>query len=192
VVLSESELVEAVRRERAAGRTVALANGCFDLLHVGHVRYLRAAAAEADRLIVGVNDDRSVAGLKGAGRPILPAAERAELVAALRGVDYVVIFGDATVERLLLLLKPDVHCKGTDYIIDTVPERGVVAAYGGRTAIVGDEKSHATRELLARIAGTGDGTTTERTPNAERRTPNAERRTTNHEPRTVDDSEGPR
>src|SRR5204862_2026072 len=111
MVLSESELIEEVRRDRAAGRTIAFANGCFDLLHVGHVRYLRGAAAEADRLIVAVNDDRSVAALKGAGRPILAAADRAELVAALRGVDYVVVFGDATAERLLLLIKPDVHCK---------------------------------------------------------------------------------
>jgi len=153
VVVSESELVEAVARDRAAGRSVAFANGCFDLLHVGHLRYLQASAAEADRLIVAVNDDRSVAGLKGDGRPILPASERAELVAALRGVDYVVVFGDANVERLLLLIEPDVHCKGTDYTVDTVPERAVVAAYGGRTAIVGDPKSHATRELLKRIAG---------------------------------------
>jgi rfaE bifunctional protein nucleotidyltransferase chain/domain len=156
VVVSESELVEAVARDRAANRTVAFANGCFDLLHVGHVRYLQASAAEADRLIVAVNDDRSVAGLKGEGRPILPASERAELVAALRGVDYVVVFGDATVERLLRLVKPDVHCKGTDYTVDTVPERGVVAGYGGRTAIVGDAKQHNTRELLARIATTRD------------------------------------
>ena len=153
MILSESELVEAVARDRAAGRRVAFANGCFDLLHVGHLRYLQASAAEADRLIVAVNDDRSVAGLKGEGRPILPASERAELVAALRGVDYVVVFGDANVERLLLLIKPEVHCKGTDYTVDTVPERAVVAAYGGRTAIVGDPKSHATRELLKRIAG---------------------------------------
>jgi rfaE bifunctional protein nucleotidyltransferase chain/domain len=153
VIVSESELVQEVARDRAAGRTVALANGCFDLLHVGHVRYLEAAAAEADRLIVAVNDDRSVAGLKGAGRPILPASERAELVAALRGVDYVVVFGDPDVERLLLLLKPDVHCKGTDYTIESVPERAIVVQYGGRTAIVGDDKTHATRDLLKRIAG---------------------------------------
>jgi rfaE bifunctional protein nucleotidyltransferase chain/domain len=157
VVVSESELVEAVARDRAANRTLAFANGCFDLLHVGHVRYLQASAAEADRLIVAVNDDRSVAGLKGEGRPILPASERAELVAALRGVDYVVVFGEANVERLLRLVKPDVHCKGTDYTVDTVPERGVVASYGGRTAIVGDAKQHNTRELLARIAATRDG-----------------------------------
>ncbi len=153
MVLSESQLVEAVARDRAEGRTVAFANGCFDLLHVGHVRYLHGAAAEADRLIVAVNDDRSVAGLKGEGRPILPAPDRAELVAALRGVDYVVVFSEANVERLLRLVKPDVHCKGTDYTIDSVPERAVVAEYGGRTAIVGDPKSHATRELLKRIAG---------------------------------------
>jgi rfaE bifunctional protein nucleotidyltransferase chain/domain len=156
VIVSESELVEAVARDRAAGRTLALANGCFDLLHVGHVRYLHAAAAEADRLIVAVNDDRSVAGLKGEGRPILPASERAELVAALRSVDYVVVFGDPTVERLLLLLKPDVHCKGTDYTVESVPERSVVAGYGGRTAIVGDAKQHATREILARAGRTDD------------------------------------
>ena len=156
MVVSESELVDAVARDRAADCTVAFANGCFDLLHVGHVRYLQASAAEADRLIVAVNDDRSVAGLKGEGRPILPASERAELVAALRGVDYVVVFGDATVERLLRLVKPDVHCKGTDYTVDTVPERGVVAGYGGHTAIVGDAKQHNTRELLARIATTRD------------------------------------
>lgn len=149
---TEGELVAAIARDRAAGKTVAFANGCFDLLHVGHVRYLAGAAAEADRLIVAVNDDRSVAGLKGAGRPILPAPERAELVAAIRGVDYVVVFGDANVERLLLLVKPDVHCKGTDYTVESVPERAVVAGYGGRTAIVGDAKDHATRDLLKRIA----------------------------------------
>jgi D-glycero-beta-D-manno-heptose 1-phosphate adenylyltransferase len=151
--MTEAQLVEAVARDRAAGKTIAFANGCFDLLHVGHLRYLQGAAAEADRLVVAINDDRSVAALKGKGRPILSAADRAELVSALRGVDYVVVFDDATVERLLLLLKPEVHCKGTDYTIDTVPERAVVAGYGGRTAIVGDPKRHATRELLERIAG---------------------------------------
>ena len=150
-VVSEDELVEAVAGDRAAGRSISFANGCFDLLHVGHTRYLEGAAAEADRLIVAVNDDRSVAGLKGAGRPVLPAADRAELVAALRGVDYVVVFGDPNVERLLRLLKPDVHCKGTDYTVDSVPERSVVQSYGGRTAIVGDPKSHATRDLIRRI-----------------------------------------
>ena len=153
MILSESELVTTVARDRAAGRTLAFANGCFDLLHVGHVRYLQAAAAEADRLIVAVNDDRSVAGLKGEGRPILPAAERAELLAALRCVSYVVVFSDASVERLLVRLKPDVHCKGTDYTADSVPERDTVLRYGGRIAIVGDPKDHSTRDLLARIRG---------------------------------------
>jgi D-glycero-beta-D-manno-heptose 1-phosphate adenylyltransferase len=152
VIVTELELVDAVARDREGRRTIALANGCFDLLHVGHVRYLQGAAQEADRLIVAVNDDRSVAALKGRGRPILSAPDRAELVAALRGVDYVVIFGEATVERLLMQLKPDVHCKGTDYTIESVPERAVVLAYGGRTAIVGDRKTHATRDLLAKIA----------------------------------------
>jgi rfaE bifunctional protein nucleotidyltransferase chain/domain len=151
MVVTESELLAAVAHDRAAGRRIAFANGCFDLLHVGHVRYLQGAAAEADRLVVAINDDRSVAALKGPGRPVLAAADRAELVAGLRCVDYVVVFGDATVERLLLLLKPDVHCKGTDYTVENVPERAVVASYGGRTAIVGDPKHHATRDLLARI-----------------------------------------
>jgi rfaE bifunctional protein nucleotidyltransferase chain/domain len=156
VVLGEGELVEAVARDRAEGRTIALANGCFDLLHVGHTRYLQSAAAEADRLVVAVNDDDSVAALKGKGRPLQPAADRAELVAAIRDVNYVVVFGDLTVERLLRLLKPDVHCKGTDYTIDSVPERAVVLAYGGRTAIVGDPKQHNTRELLVRIRATDE------------------------------------
>ena len=154
MIVSDGELVEAVERDRLQGQTIALANGCFDILHVGHIRYLRAAAAEADRLIVAVNDDESVARLKGRGRPILSAAARAELVDAVRGVSYVVVFGDATVGRLLTLIKPDVHCKGTDYTVETVPERQIVQAYGGRTAIVGDSKAHATRDLLARIRST--------------------------------------
>jgi len=152
-VLSESELVDAVADDRAAGRTIAFANGCFDLLHVGHVRYLQGAAAEADRLIVAVNEDAAVARLKGAGRPAMPASERAEIVAAMAVVDYVVTFADDTVERLLRRIQPDVHCKGTDYTVDTVPERRVVQAYGGRTAIVGDPKRHASRDLLKRIPG---------------------------------------
>jgi rfaE bifunctional protein nucleotidyltransferase chain/domain len=151
-VVTEQELIAAVARERAAGHTIAFANGCFDLLHVGHVRYLQGAAAEGDRLVVAVNDDRSVRALKGPNRPILLEADRAELVAALRDVDYVVLFADSTVARLLRLVRPDVHCKGTDYTVDTVPERAVVQEYGGRTAIVGDPKSHATRDLIARIA----------------------------------------
>jgi rfaE bifunctional protein nucleotidyltransferase chain/domain len=158
LVLSREELVDAVQRDRAEGRTVALANGCFDVLHVGHVRYLQGAAAEADRLIVAVNDDQSVADLKGPGRPILPAADRAELVAAVRGVHYVVLFAERTVEPLLRLIRPDVHCKGTDYTVDSVPEHSIVVEYGGRTAIVGDPKNHATRDLLKRIADDGPGT----------------------------------
>jgi rfaE bifunctional protein nucleotidyltransferase chain/domain len=150
-VLPRDELLRRVASERAAGRSIAFANGCFDLLHVGHVRYLQAASREADRLVVAINDDRSVSNLKGARRPILPAADRAELVAALRGVDYVTIFPEPTVTPLLLLLQPDVHCKGTDYTVETVPERATVLGYGGRIAIVGDPKDHSTRDLLARI-----------------------------------------
>jgi rfaE bifunctional protein nucleotidyltransferase chain/domain len=150
-VLSEKDLVDAVTRDRAEGRTIAFANGCFDLLHVGHVRYLQAAAKEADRLLVAVNDDRSATALKGPGRPIIAAVDRAELVAGLRSVDYVTVFSDPNVERLLAIIKPDVHCKGTDYSIETVPERAVVRAYGGRIAIVGDAKSHSTRDLVARL-----------------------------------------
>jgi rfaE bifunctional protein nucleotidyltransferase chain/domain len=157
-VVSRDELARRVAADRAAGRTIAFANGCFDLLHVGHVRYLQGAAAEADRLIVAVNDDESVRRLKGEGRPILSAGDRAELVAALRGVDYVVIFPEPTVGPLLEALRPDVHCKGTDYTVETVPERDVVKAYGGRVAIVGDPKDHSTRDLLARLAGSGRAT----------------------------------
>ena len=152
MIVNESELIALIARDRAAGKTIAFANGCFDLLHVGHVRYLQGAAAEADRLVVAINDDESERKLKGPGRPMLTALDRAELVDALRGVEYVVIFGEETVDRLLKLLKPDVHCKGTDYTVESVPERATVAAYGGRTAIVGDRKTHATRDLLKRIA----------------------------------------
>ena len=151
-VVTDAELAALVARDREAGRTIAFANGCFDVLHVGHVRYLAGAAREADRLIVAVNDDESERALKGPGRPILPATARAELVAALRVVDYVVLFPERSVERLLAALKPDVHCKGTDYTVDTVPERATVRAYGGRIAIVGDPKDHSTQSLLARLA----------------------------------------
>jgi len=151
-VLTRESLIETVAAERRQGRTVAFANGCFDLLHVGHVRYLEGAAQEADVLVVALNDDASVRVLKGPGRPILDDASRAELVAALRCVDYVVVFPEPTVGPLLEALKPDVHCKGTDYTVDTVPERAIVAGYGGRTAIVGDPKDHSTRDLIARVA----------------------------------------
>ncbi|HXH23697.1 MAG TPA: adenylyltransferase/cytidyltransferase family protein [Vicinamibacterales bacterium] len=150
-VVTRKRLLAVAAEARRAGRTIALANGCFDLLHVGHVRYLEGAAQEADLLVVAVNDDESVRRLKGEGRPILPAEDRAAIVAALRVVDYVVIFPEPTVAPLLEALRPDVHCKGTDYTADTVPERETVHAYGGRIAIVGDPKDHSTRELLARI-----------------------------------------
>jgi rfaE bifunctional protein nucleotidyltransferase chain/domain len=156
-VVTETELVELIAEDRHAGRSIAFANGCFDVLHVGHARYLEGASREANRLIVGVNDDASVRALKGSGRPIMPAADRAELVAAFAVVDYVVVFPDRTAERLLRLVRPDVHCKGTDYTPDTVPEREVVREYGGRVAIVGDPKDHSTRDVIARIAGKDAG-----------------------------------
>ena len=153
VVVTEHDLVARIAADRDAGRTIAFANGCFDILHVGHVRYLEGARREADRLVVAVNDDGSVRGLKGPGQPILSAAARAELVAALRAVDYVVLFGDATVEPLLRRVRPDVHCKGTDYTVDTVPERAIARELGIRIAIVGDPKGHATRDLITRVRG---------------------------------------
>jgi rfaE bifunctional protein nucleotidyltransferase chain/domain len=144
---------EQLKAARGQGRTVALANGCFDVLHVGHVRYLQGARAEADVLVVGVNGDASVRRLKGEDRPLLPAGDRALLVGALRAVDHVIVFDEDDVGTLLLALKPDVHCKGTDYTPETVPEREVVRSYGGRVAIVGDPKQHDTRTLVARIRG---------------------------------------
>lgn len=150
--LPYSELKERLAAERAAGRKVVVANGHFDLLHVGHLRYLRAARAEGDVLVVALNGDPSVASLKGAGRPIVPAAERAELLAALDPVDYVTVFEGDSPAPLLADLQPDVHCKGTDYgSPERVPEYGVVRAYGGRTALVGDPKDHATSELIQKI-----------------------------------------
>jgi rfaE bifunctional protein nucleotidyltransferase chain/domain len=136
---------------RRSGRTLAFANGCFDILHVGHVRYLEAAKACADVLVVGVNGDASVRRLKGPGRPILDERERALLVAALKPVDHVLVFPEDDVAALLLALRPDVHCKGTDYTPESVPEKDVVRSYGGRVAIVGDEKRHDTRQLIERI-----------------------------------------
>ena len=138
---------------RAGGRTVALANGCFDILHVGHVRYLQGARAEADLLVVGINGDASVRRLKGKDRPVMPADDRALVVAALSCVDHVVVFEEDDVRALIAAIRPDVHCKGTDYTPETVPERDAVLAYGGRVAIVGDHKDHDTRALLARIRG---------------------------------------
>ena len=151
-VVSLDELETRLAELRAAGRTVAFANGHFDLVHVGHLRYLRAARVEGDVLVVALNDDASVARLKGTGRPIVPAAERAELLAALEPVDFVVVFAGDSPAPLLARLRPDVHCKGTDYgTPERVPEYEVVRAYGGRTALVGDPKDHATSDLIAAV-----------------------------------------
>jgi D-glycero-beta-D-manno-heptose 1-phosphate adenylyltransferase len=155
-VVSRDALIGIVSYARAAGLRIVLANGCFDVLHVGHVRYLAGARAEGDVLIVGVNSDEQVRVQKGEGRPILPALERAEIVGALESVNYVTIFDEPTVEALLLTLKPDVHAKGTDYTVDSVPEREIVKSYGGRVAIVGDPKDHSTSEILSQIGGMND------------------------------------
>jgi rfaE bifunctional protein nucleotidyltransferase chain/domain len=153
-VLSAEELRGELAELRRRGRSVALANGHFDLLHVGHLRYLRAAKEQADVLVVAINDDDSVARLKGPGRPLVPAAERAELLAALDPVDYVVVFAGDSPAPLLAGLRPDVHCKGTDYgAPERVPEYETVRAYGGRTVLVGDPKDHATSDLIARVRG---------------------------------------
>lgn len=152
-ILSRDELVDRVKAARDAGARIVLANGCFDVLHVGHVRYLAGARELGDVLVVGINSDEQVALQKGVGRPVLPATERAELVAALESVTYVTIFNEPTVEELLLALKPDVHAKGTDYTTDSVPERDVVRSYGGQVAIVGDPKDHSTSAIIARLGG---------------------------------------
>jgi rfaE bifunctional protein nucleotidyltransferase chain/domain len=145
------ELEAIVSRARRDGRTVVFANGCFDLIHVGHVRYLQHARQMGDLLIVAVNADRSVRALKGVGRPFMNEADRAEILAALECVDFVVTFDEPDVRRLLDRLHPDIHAKGTDYTEATVPERDVVQAYGGRVCIAGDPKDHSTRDLIARI-----------------------------------------
>ena len=152
-VLGREELIQRVAAARENGARVVLANGCFDVLHVGHVRYLEGARTLGDVLVVGINSDEQVALQKGAGRPVLHAIDRAEIVAALESVTYVTIFDEPTVEQLLLALKPDVHAKGTDYTTETVPERDVVRSYGGQVAIVGDHKDHSTSEIIARLGG---------------------------------------
>jgi rfaE bifunctional protein nucleotidyltransferase chain/domain len=144
-------LLLVVEGHRQAGQTSVFANGCFDLLHVGHIRYLQGARALGDYLVVGLNSDDSVRRLKGPGRPLMPESERAEILAALSCVDYLVVFNEPTVERLLRALRPDIHCKGSDYTEDSVPEREVVLSYGGRVAIVGDPKDHSTRDLIKEI-----------------------------------------
>jgi len=145
------EAAALAERLRAAGRRIVLANGCFDLLHVGHIRYLAGARALGDVLFVGINSDAAVARLKGPGRPLMPAAERVEVLAALRCVDHVVVFDGDTADGLILALKPDVHAKGTDYTAESVPERATARVVGAATAITGDPKHHATRDLIATI-----------------------------------------
>ena len=156
-LVSRDEAIRGAANERSKGRRVVFANGAFDLLHAGHVRYLEAARREGDWLLVGVNSDESVARSKGVGRPIVPVDERAEIVAALECVDAVVVFGEDSPAGLLGEIRPDVHAKGTDYTTESVPERGAVVEYGGRTVIVGDAKDHATTDLIERIRETGKG-----------------------------------
>jgi len=151
-ILDREGLIERIAAARTNGARIVFANGCFDLLHVGHVRYLEAAKALGDLLIVGVNSDDQARRLKGAGRPLLPQDQRAEIVASLEAVDFVTIFAEPTVEQLLLALKPDIHAKGTDYTEDSVPERDVVRSYGGRVAIAGDPKDHSSSEMIEKLA----------------------------------------
>ena len=150
-ILDRNRLIARVAIARRHGARIVFANGCFDILHVGHVRYLEAAKALGDLLIVGINADEQVRRLKGPGRPFVPERERAEVIAAVRAVDLVTIFAEPTVEALLLALRPDVHAKGTDYTADTVPEREAVRAYGGRVAIVGDPKDHSSSQMVVQL-----------------------------------------
>ena len=154
-ILMESDLLETIAQARAEGRSIAFANGCFDVLHVGHIRYLQDAARVADVLVVGVNGDESVRALKGEGRPVMPEQERAELISAIRGVSYVTVFHDRSPARLLQTLRPDFQCKGTDYTPESVPESEIVRAYGGRVVIVGDPKDHSTTEFLSKMKAGG-------------------------------------
>ena len=150
-ILTERELIAVLETERNAGNTIAFANGVFDLLHVGHVRYLQDASRVADVLVVGVNGDGSVRAIKGEGRPVMPENERAEIVSAIRGVSYVIIFHESSPARLLQTLKPNFQCKGTDYTADSVPEAEIVRAYGGEVVIVGDPKDHSTTSVLEKM-----------------------------------------
>jgi rfaE bifunctional protein nucleotidyltransferase chain/domain len=150
-ILDRNRLIARVAIARRAGARIVLANGCFDILHVGHVRYLEAARALGDMLVVGINSDLQVRLLKGPGRPLVIERERAEIIAGLRAVDFVTIFAEPTVEALLRAIRPDIHAKGTDYTEDSVPERDVVRSYGGRVAIVGDPKDHSTSEMIAQL-----------------------------------------
>jgi D-glycero-beta-D-manno-heptose 1-phosphate adenylyltransferase len=156
-ILDRNRLIARVAIARKNGARVVLANGCFDILHVGHVRYLEGARALGDLLVVGINSDAQVRSLKGPGRPVVPERERAELVAALRAVDFVTIFPEPTVEALLRATRPDIHAKGTDYTEESVPERDVVRSFGGRVAIVGDPKQHSTTEMLKALSQVDTG-----------------------------------
>ncbi len=150
-VLDRENLVDAVEAERANGKTIVLANGCFDLFHVGHGRYLAGAKDVGDVLVVGINSDRQARAMKGEGRPFMPENERAEIVSAFRWVDLVTIFDEPTVEELILAIRPDVHAKGTDYTAESVPERDIMAGIGGKIAIVGDAKDHSSTELISLV-----------------------------------------
>lgn len=150
-ILNRSQLIARTAIDRQKGGKIVLANGCFDFFHVGHIRYLAGAKALGDCLIVGVNSDQQVRKLKGADRPLMPEQERAEIISALRFVDYVTIFPEPTVEELIRALLPDFHAKGTDYTVDSVPEREIVKEYGGRVAIVGDPKDHSSTSLIGKI-----------------------------------------
>jgi len=166
-ILERNRVVARVAIARKNGARIVFANGCFDILHVGHVRYLEAARALGDLLVVGINTDAQVRALKGAGRPFVTERERAEIIASLRAVDLVTIFPEPTVEALLLAIRPDIHAKGTDYTADTVPEREVVRSYGGRVAIVGDPKDHSSSDMLLRLNRPNAVTSDEPEPSSE-------------------------
>src|SRR5438552_8241855 len=151
-ILERRDLLAVVEAAKRKGSRIVLANGCFDVLHVGHVRYLEAAKALGDLLIVGINSDKQTRRLKGAGRPLLPQEQRAEIISSIEAVDFVTIFEEPTVEQLLLALKPDIHAKGTDYTEDSVPERDVVRSFGGQVAIVGDPKDHSSSKIIEKLA----------------------------------------
>ena len=155
-IVGRSELIKIAQTERANGKRIVFANGCFDVLHVGHVRYLEAARELGDVLIVGINCDAQTRRLKGEGRPLVPQDQRAEIISSIEAVDFVTIFEEPTVTQLLLALKPDIHAKGTDYTEDSVPERDVVRSFGGRVAIVGDPKDHSSSEMIEKLAVSGE------------------------------------
>jgi D-glycero-beta-D-manno-heptose 1-phosphate adenylyltransferase len=151
-IVKRYELISLVEAERRSGKRIVFANGCFDVLHVGHVRYLEAARALGDLLIVGINSDEQARRLKGEGRPLVPQDQRAEIISSIESVDLVTIFSEPTVTELLLALKPDIHAKGTDYTEESVPERDVVRSFGGRVAIVGDPKDHSSSEMIETVS----------------------------------------